>query len=48
MVATKKRTNPVNRFITNVVDKPQVFFAADTKIVNQALAMAKHFYDTGK
>ncbi|CDH50853.1 mpp10 protein [Lichtheimia corymbifera JMRC:FSU:9682] len=48
MVATKKRTNPVNRFITNVVDKPQVFFAADTKIVNQALAMAKHFYDTAK
>lgn len=38
----------MNRFITNVVDKPQVFFAADTKIVSQALAMAKHFYDTGK
>ena len=40
--------NPVKRFVTNVVDKPHVFFTSDDKIVDQALSMAKHFYDTGK
>ncbi|KAI9271743.1 U3 small nucleolar ribonucleoprotein complex, subunit Mpp10 [Phascolomyces articulosus] len=40
--------NPIKRFVSNVVDKPQVFFTADDKIANQAISMAKHFYDTAK
>ncbi|KAI7858605.1 U3 small nucleolar ribonucleoprotein complex, subunit Mpp10 [Circinella umbellata] len=40
--------HPVKRFVTQVVTKPQVFFTADDKIVDQALVMAKHFYDTAK
>lgn len=40
--------NTVDQFISNVVDKPQVFFGSNQKIVDNALQVAKHFYDNGK
>jgi U3 small nucleolar RNA-associated protein MPP10 len=38
----------VNKFITSVVNKPHVFFVADQKVADNALQIAKHFYDSGK
>ncbi|KAI9493554.1 U3 small nucleolar ribonucleoprotein complex, subunit Mpp10 [Zychaea mexicana] len=38
----------IKRFVSNVVEKPQVFFTANDKIVDQALGVAKHFYNTAK
>jgi hypothetical protein len=43
-----KNSQPIDHFISTVVDKPQVFFASNQKIVDSALAMAKLFYDDGK
>ncbi|KAL0142940.1 U3 small nucleolar ribonucleoprotein complex, subunit Mpp10 [Mucor lusitanicus] len=40
--------NTVDQFISNVVDKPQVFFGSNQKIVDNALQVAKHFYDNVK
>lgn len=43
-----KNSEPIDHFISTVVDKPQVFFASNEKIVDSALAMAKFFYDDGE
>jgi hypothetical protein len=43
-----KNSQPIDHFISTVVDKPQVFFASNQKIVDSALAMAKLFYDDGE
>ncbi|KAI8384623.1 U3 small nucleolar ribonucleoprotein complex, subunit Mpp10 [Radiomyces spectabilis] len=49
MVAkSAKQRSPIETFINNVVEKPQIFFVADEKIAHQALGIAKHFYDTAK
>jgi len=40
--------NTIDQFISNVVDKPQVFFGSNQKIADNALEVAKHFYDNGK
>ncbi|KAI8979109.1 U3 small nucleolar ribonucleoprotein complex, subunit Mpp10 [Mycotypha africana] len=40
--------HPLSQFITDVVDKPQVFFTTNQKLADNALAIAKHFYDDGK
>lgn len=40
--------NPLDHFLSQVVEKPQVFFSSNQKIVDSALEMAKHFYDDGK
>ncbi|KAI8636296.1 U3 small nucleolar ribonucleoprotein complex, subunit Mpp10 [Parasitella parasitica] len=40
--------NTVDRFISNVVNKPQVFFGSNQKIADSALEVAKHFYDKVK
>ncbi|KAI7897800.1 U3 small nucleolar ribonucleoprotein complex, subunit Mpp10 [Cokeromyces recurvatus] len=41
-------SNSIDQFISNVVDKPQVFFTSNQEVVNNALEMAKHFYDNVK
>ena len=43
-----ENSKTLDRFLTQVVDKPQVFFSHNQKIVDSALEMAKHFYDNGK
>ncbi|KAL7315302.1 U3 snoRNP protein [Mucor circinelloides] len=40
--------NTIDQFISNVVDKPQVFFGSNQKIADNALEVAKHFYDNVK
>ncbi|KAI8047676.1 U3 small nucleolar ribonucleoprotein complex, subunit Mpp10 [Gilbertella persicaria] len=40
--------NSLDQFISNVVDKPHVFFSSNEKIASSALEMAKHFYDDVK
>ncbi|KAG2201965.1 hypothetical protein INT47_000504 [Mucor saturninus] len=42
------KTNTLDHFLTNVVEKPQVFFASNQKIADSAIEMAKHFYDNVK
>lgn len=37
----------LDQFLTNVVEKPQVFFTSNQKIADSAIEMAKHFYDNG-
>lgn len=44
---TKDQGGPVQKFLSNVVEKPEVFFTADESIVDQALQLTKYFYDTG-
>lgn len=41
------KTNTLDHFLANVVEKPQVFFASNQKIADSAIEMAKHFYDNG-
>ncbi|KAG2228985.1 hypothetical protein INT48_007276 [Thamnidium elegans] len=38
----------LDQFLTNVVEKPQVFFTSNQKIADSAIEMAKHFYDNVK
>ncbi|KAI8367076.1 U3 small nucleolar ribonucleoprotein complex, subunit Mpp10 [Blakeslea trispora] len=43
-----KKNDSIHQFISNVVEKPHVFFGADEKIAQNALEMAKYFYDDVK
>uniref|UniRef100_A0A1C7NIF8 U3 small nucleolar ribonucleoprotein protein MPP10 n=1 Tax=Choanephora cucurbitarum TaxID=101091 RepID=A0A1C7NIF8_9FUNG len=45
---SSKKTDSIHQFITNIVEKPHVFFSADQTIADNALAMAKYFYDDVK
>lgn len=47
VAAARKARSPLSSFVTKVVEKPHVFFSTDEKVADQALAVAKHFYDTG-
>ncbi|KAL1935568.1 hypothetical protein VTP01DRAFT_4708 [Rhizomucor pusillus] len=48
VAAARKARSPLSSFVTKVVEKPHVFFSTDEKVADQALAVAKHFYDTAK
>ncbi|KAF7729661.1 u3 small nucleolar ribonucleoprotein MPP10 [Apophysomyces ossiformis] len=49
MVAkTSSKRTPTEQFLTNVVDKPHVFFSENPKIASTALEITKYFYDTVK
>ncbi|KAI9486251.1 MAG: U3 small nucleolar ribonucleoprotein complex, subunit Mpp10 [Benjaminiella poitrasii] len=41
-------SNTIDQFISNVVDKPHVFFTSNQKVADSALEMAKHFYNNVK
>jgi U3 small nucleolar RNA-associated protein MPP10 len=43
-----KDQKTLDHFLSQVVEKPQVFFTSNQKIVDSALEMAKHFYDNVK
>ncbi|ORX43085.1 Mpp10 protein [Hesseltinella vesiculosa] len=47
MVA-KNKLSAADTFIKNVVEKPQVFFDNNPKLVEQSIALTKHFYDSAK
>ena len=46
-MSASKEFQVIGQFITNVVDKPYTFFNPDKKIEDNALQIAKHFYDKG-
>lgn len=43
-----KNQKTIDHFISQVVEKPHVFFTSNQKIVDNALELAKHFYDNVK
>lgn len=43
-----KNQKTLDHFISQVVEKPHVFFTSNQKIVDNALELAKHFYDNVK
>ncbi|KAI8335544.1 U3 small nucleolar ribonucleoprotein complex, subunit Mpp10 [Chlamydoabsidia padenii] len=49
MVAKSKTHSSLTAdYIKSTVEKPQVFFSTDHKLVEQSIALTKHLYDTAK
>ncbi|ORZ04951.1 Mpp10 protein-domain-containing protein [Absidia repens] len=44
----KTSTSLTSDYIKSVVDKPQVFFSTDQKLVDQSISLTKHLYDSAK
>jgi hypothetical protein len=45
---SKAESSILDTFVSDVIEKPQIFFAKDEQSAAKAIAVAKNLYDTGK
>lgn len=45
---SKSESSILDTFVSDVIEKPQIFFAKDEQSAAKAIAVAKNLYDTGE